>query len=153
MTSDSTPPLKEFLKKYDKDDNAWWYLDSGHHMNLFDEVVQRMEQAEAAAELWEESAKHWKHNHANQVNQKRILINRLRLAEEKMQAADLQIRDLLMQLREKIPPMLLDGETAHEWRARWEPQYGPELSSWHLATDLDQARREIKRLRALTRKG
>jgi len=44
---DPTPPLDEFLPRYDADDNVWWAMDSGHHMNLFDEAVDRMQAAEA----------------------------------------------------------------------------------------------------------
>lgn len=43
---DPTPPLDEFLLRYDVDDNEWWRMDSGHHMNLFDEAVERMQAAE-----------------------------------------------------------------------------------------------------------
>jgi transposase len=44
---DPTPPLDEFLPRYDADDNVWWAMDSGHHMNLFDEAIDRMQAAEA----------------------------------------------------------------------------------------------------------
>jgi transposase len=47
MNDDPTPPLDEFLPRYDADDNVWWAMDSGHHMNLFDEAVDRMQAAEA----------------------------------------------------------------------------------------------------------
>ncbi len=47
MTGKPTPPLDEFLPLYDADDNVWWAMDSGHHMNLFDEAVDRMQTAEA----------------------------------------------------------------------------------------------------------
>jgi hypothetical protein len=46
ITPDVTPPLDEFLKTYEQDDNVWWIMDCGHHMNLFDQAVERMEQAE-----------------------------------------------------------------------------------------------------------
>lgn len=46
--SEPTPPLDEFLAKYRADDNVWWALDSGDHMNLFDEALDRLEAAEAA---------------------------------------------------------------------------------------------------------
>lgn len=42
-----TPPLDKFLKSYDRDDNVWWTLACGHHMNLFEEAVERMRTAEA----------------------------------------------------------------------------------------------------------
>lgn len=45
--SEPTPPLDEFLVKYFADDRVWWVMDSGHHMNLFDEALDRLEQAEA----------------------------------------------------------------------------------------------------------
>lgn len=37
----STPTLAEFLPVYEQDDNAWWYLDGGHHMNLFDDLLEQ----------------------------------------------------------------------------------------------------------------
>ena len=46
--SDATPPLDEFLTEFDENDNAWWYLSSGDHLNLFEEAVDRMQTAEAA---------------------------------------------------------------------------------------------------------
>ena len=44
---DVTPPLDAFLGRYEQDDNEWWMLSCGHHMNLFDEAVDRMRTAEA----------------------------------------------------------------------------------------------------------
>lgn len=41
-----TPPLEEFLTAYYEDDNVFWQLASGHHQNLLDEAVDRMQQAE-----------------------------------------------------------------------------------------------------------
>jgi hypothetical protein len=46
--SDATPPLDEFLTEFDENDNAWWYLSSGNHLNLFEEAVDKMQTAEAA---------------------------------------------------------------------------------------------------------
>lgn len=40
-----TPPLDEFLTAYEDDDNWWWRLACGHHLNLFDAAVDRIEQA------------------------------------------------------------------------------------------------------------
>lgn len=42
-----TPPLDEFLAEYKSDDNTWWYLASGHHLNLFDAALDQLEQARA----------------------------------------------------------------------------------------------------------
>lgn len=49
MTSDPdvTPPLDEFLRGYTQDDNIWWAMPCGHHQNLFEAAVERMERAEA----------------------------------------------------------------------------------------------------------
>jgi len=46
LTPDVTPPLDEFLAEYERDDNCWWRLDHGHHLNLFNEAVERMQRAE-----------------------------------------------------------------------------------------------------------
>lgn len=43
---EATPPLDVFLERYRRDDNEWWRLGSGHHLNLFLEAVERMEAAE-----------------------------------------------------------------------------------------------------------
>lgn len=42
-----TSPLDEFLVEYEQDDNAWWRIACGHHMNLFDDAIDRIEQARA----------------------------------------------------------------------------------------------------------
>jgi hypothetical protein len=41
-----TPKLDDFLVEYEQDDNVWWRLACGHHMNLFEEAVSRMLSAE-----------------------------------------------------------------------------------------------------------
>jgi hypothetical protein len=46
LTPDVTPPLDEFLARYEFDDNEWWRMAPGHHLNLFDEAVERMQRAE-----------------------------------------------------------------------------------------------------------
>lgn len=46
LVPDVTPKLDDFLAEYEQDDNCWWRLACGHHMNLFDEAVSRMQQAE-----------------------------------------------------------------------------------------------------------
>lgn len=43
---DPTPDLDTFLVAYALDDNHWWRLSCGHHQNLFEEAVARMERAE-----------------------------------------------------------------------------------------------------------
>lgn len=48
VSHDPTPPLDEFLAAYDANDNEWWYLEGGDHLNLFDEALDRMRAAEAA---------------------------------------------------------------------------------------------------------
>lgn len=42
-----TPPLDEFLSRYAEDDNEWWRLSCGHHQNLFEEAVERIEELQA----------------------------------------------------------------------------------------------------------
>ena len=50
--SDVTPPLEEFRRVYEADSNAWWRLESGHHMNLFDAALDALDAARArVAEL------------------------------------------------------------------------------------------------------
>ena len=46
IVPDVTPKLDDFLKAYERDDNVWWRLACGHHMNLFEEAVERMQRAE-----------------------------------------------------------------------------------------------------------
>lgn len=46
MTPDVSPSLDEFLERYEYDDNEWWRLACGHHQNLFEEAVSRMQAAE-----------------------------------------------------------------------------------------------------------
>jgi hypothetical protein len=38
-----TAPLDEFLEEMDADDNVWWMIGSGHHLNLFEEAVEQLE--------------------------------------------------------------------------------------------------------------
>ena len=45
-----TAPLADFLPAYEDDDNLWWRLSGGHHQNLFEEAVERMEIAERELE-------------------------------------------------------------------------------------------------------
>jgi hypothetical protein len=42
-----TAPLDEFLAAYLDDDNWWWRISCGHHMNLFDEAIERIDLARA----------------------------------------------------------------------------------------------------------
>jgi hypothetical protein len=44
--ADVTPPLDDFLREYEADNNTWWRTDCGHHMNLFEAAVDRMRRAE-----------------------------------------------------------------------------------------------------------
>ena len=57
MSTDVTPPLDEFLARFDEDDNEWWRTESGHHLNLFEEAVDRMRAAEAEVERLREVAR------------------------------------------------------------------------------------------------
>jgi hypothetical protein len=38
-----TAPLDDFLGAYAHDDNLWWRIGCGHHMNLFDALLERVE--------------------------------------------------------------------------------------------------------------
>lgn len=42
-----TAPLDDFLDAMDQDSNWWWRIASGHHLNLFEAAVERMERLEA----------------------------------------------------------------------------------------------------------
>ena len=46
IVPDVTPPLDDFLREYEQDDNCWWRMACGHHQNLFEEAVERMQAAE-----------------------------------------------------------------------------------------------------------
>lgn len=46
--NEPTWDLDRFLVAYDADDNEWWRIACGHHLNLFEEAVDRMLIAEAA---------------------------------------------------------------------------------------------------------
>jgi hypothetical protein len=46
MTDDSqvpTAPLDEFLVAYAEDPNLWWRIGSGHHLNLFEMAIERLD--------------------------------------------------------------------------------------------------------------
>lgn len=49
---DYYPPtdLDGFLAAYASDDNDWWRLQAGDQMNLFDDAIERLRQAEAEVE-------------------------------------------------------------------------------------------------------
>lgn len=42
-----TAPLDEFRAAYADDDNWWWMIGSGHHQNLFEMAIERIEELEA----------------------------------------------------------------------------------------------------------
>lgn len=41
--TDQTPSLDDFRQSYETDNNAWWRLECGHHMNLFDAALERLD--------------------------------------------------------------------------------------------------------------
>jgi hypothetical protein len=43
-----TAPLADFLTAYAEDDNWWWRISCGHHLNLFREAVDRITELEYA---------------------------------------------------------------------------------------------------------
>jgi hypothetical protein len=45
-----TAPLDDFLAAYSADDNWWWRVPCGHHMNLFDAAIERIEELEDPAD-------------------------------------------------------------------------------------------------------
>jgi transposase len=44
----ATAPLMEFVPVYADDDNWWWSIACGHHQNLFDAALDRIDDLEAA---------------------------------------------------------------------------------------------------------
>ncbi|WP_280201296.1 hypothetical protein [Nocardia cyriacigeorgica] len=40
-----TPSLDEFRRAYAADDNEWWRLECGHHMNLFEAALEALDAA------------------------------------------------------------------------------------------------------------
>lgn len=38
-----TQSLDEFLAEFEQDDNVWWRLPCGDHLNLFEELLERYE--------------------------------------------------------------------------------------------------------------
>jgi hypothetical protein len=38
-----TPPFEKFLELEAEDDNFWWRISCGHHMNLFEDATARIE--------------------------------------------------------------------------------------------------------------
>lgn len=42
-----TPSLADFRAVYDEDDNVWWRLDCGHHQNLLDEALARLDELQS----------------------------------------------------------------------------------------------------------
>lgn len=36
-----TAPLMDFLAAYYEDDNIWWSIGCGHHLNLFESAIER----------------------------------------------------------------------------------------------------------------
>lgn len=41
-----TAPLEEFIAAYYEDDNIWWSIGCGHHMNLMDAAIERIRELE-----------------------------------------------------------------------------------------------------------
>lgn len=46
--SGHTPSLSDFLSVFESDDNVWWALSSGDHLNLFEAALAESEQARRA---------------------------------------------------------------------------------------------------------
>jgi hypothetical protein len=45
--ADRTPSLAEYLPRHRSDRNAWWRLEPGDRLNLFDEAADRLDDARA----------------------------------------------------------------------------------------------------------
>lgn len=45
-----TPELNDFLREQEADDNTWWTLGSGHHLNLFEAALERSDELQAFVE-------------------------------------------------------------------------------------------------------
>ncbi len=43
--NDVTPPLDEFRRDYEADDNVWWAMACGHHQNLFEAACEQLDDA------------------------------------------------------------------------------------------------------------
>lgn len=41
-----TADLEEFIAAYFEDDNIWWQIGCGHHMNLMDAAIERIRELE-----------------------------------------------------------------------------------------------------------
>lgn len=46
MSDDTTPTLDTYRRTHAEDPNAWWRLDSGHALNLFNTALDRLEELE-----------------------------------------------------------------------------------------------------------
>lgn len=75
-----TPPLDAVITALEADRNLWWVMGCGHHENLFDAAVDRMEQAEsvvkATTDLREElnrQAEHPERGSAINIETRRIV--------------------------------------------------------------------------------
>ena len=40
---EGTPGLDEFLVHYRSDDNIWWMVSCGHHLNLFESAIEEID--------------------------------------------------------------------------------------------------------------
>lgn len=48
VNADGSTNVDGFLRAYEENDNVFWLSDSGHHMNVIDELIYRLEQAGVA---------------------------------------------------------------------------------------------------------
>lgn len=69
LTDDEpTPSLAEYRRQAAENDNTFWYLQSGDHLNLLEEAIERIEAVEALAEQMEhEHGQSW-----NSISARRI---------------------------------------------------------------------------------
>lgn len=54
--NDPTPSVEEYLAEEERDPNLWWRIACGHHQNLFEEAVERMQEQEQKIRKLYESA-------------------------------------------------------------------------------------------------
>jgi hypothetical protein len=49
----TTAPLADFLEAWEADDNLWWRLAAGHHLNLFEAAIEKLDEATQANDEYE----------------------------------------------------------------------------------------------------
>lgn len=76
-----SPSLDEFLAMRAADPNAWWRLDSGDHLNLFEEALDELERLETGTQEIVDSRLDSEVNTATATLQEELEQARARIAE------------------------------------------------------------------------